>query len=82
MTDRRSTDHDLLIKLETKIDLLVEEIKGLKDTTRKEIDDHEVRLRKIETIDMPGLNTRLAAWSGAIMALQFGIGVALWYFGK
>lgn len=44
-----SADHDLLIKLETKMDGLKEDIRLLSDGTAKQINDHEIRLNALET---------------------------------
>jgi len=41
-------DHDLLIKLETKMDSLKEDIKDIKDGTSRHISDHEQRIQIIE----------------------------------
>lgn len=41
-------DHDLLIRLESKVDGLVIDIKDLKDGTSQKIADHEARLKVIE----------------------------------
>jgi len=43
-----SADHDLLIKLETKMDGLKDDIKGLSDGTSKQISDHEIRINSLE----------------------------------
>jgi hypothetical protein len=47
-TIQNAGDHDMLIKLETKMDGLKEDIKGLKDGTKGQLDDHESRINKIE----------------------------------
>lgn len=43
-----SNDHDLIIKLDTKMDSLKEDIKALADGTNTKMNDHEARLRVIE----------------------------------
>ena len=43
-----SGDHDLLQKLDVKVDSLKEDIKGLSDGTTKQISDHETRIKTLE----------------------------------
>lgn len=43
-----SEDHNLLIKLDTKVDALKEDIKMLNDGTNSKIEDHETRIRSNE----------------------------------
>jgi len=69
-----SGDHDLLIKVETKLDSLKEDIRVLNDGTSKTISDHESRIRLIEG--------RIFTWGGGLLALQFVVGIVLWYFNK
>ena len=44
----QQNDHDLIIRLDTKIDDLKVDIKELKDGTAMKIEDHETRLKLIE----------------------------------
>jgi hypothetical protein len=44
-----ANDHDLLIRLETKMTDLKEDIKDIKDGTTAKINDHEIRLNGLET---------------------------------
>jgi len=48
----RQTDHDILVELRTQFNLFTKQysldIKDLKDGTKLMLDDHEVRLRKVE----------------------------------
>jgi len=44
------TDHDTLIRLEAKLDGLVNDVKEMKDGTTKTLADHERRISKIEQI--------------------------------
>lgn len=41
-------DHDLLIRLEGKVDALTDKVAELTDTTKDTIQDHESRLRFLE----------------------------------
>jgi hypothetical protein len=45
----RDTDHDLLIELKTRMEGLRNDIKDLNDGTTLKIENHEVRLGKLET---------------------------------
>lgn len=47
MEEARS-DHDLLIKLETKLDAVINSLNELKDGTAEKIKDHEKRIRFLE----------------------------------
>jgi len=44
----QQNDHDLIIRLDTKLDDLKTDIKELKDGTAMKIEDHEARLKIIE----------------------------------
>jgi hypothetical protein len=46
--DQNNRDHDLLIRLDQKVDALSTDIKDLKDGTAATINDHELRLRFLE----------------------------------
>jgi len=48
-TATSSCDHDLLIRLETKMTGLKEDIKDIKDGTSTKISDHETRINTLET---------------------------------
>lgn len=41
-------DHDLLQRVDTKVDGLIKDIKEIKDGTTTQLSDHETRLRSIE----------------------------------
>ena len=43
-------DHDTLIRLESKVDSLITDIKDLKDGTSQKLTDHETRLRVMEKL--------------------------------
>lgn len=58
-----SGDHDLIIKLDTKMDALKEDIKMLNDGTSTKISDHELRLRRLEVWGFTAI--------GILLALQF-----------
>ena len=45
---KSSDDHDLIIKLDTKMDGLKEDIKALNDGTSAKISDHELRIKALE----------------------------------
>lgn len=45
-----SSDHDTLIRVETKMDGLVTDIKEMKDGVQKTLADHELRIKKVEDI--------------------------------
>jgi hypothetical protein len=62
-------DHDLLIRLDQKVDQVSVDIKDLKDGTSKTVSDHESRLRDIEEKKIPAINSRMAYWSGAIAVI-------------
>lgn len=44
------SDHDLLIRLEAKVDTLIIDVKEVKDGTNTKLLDHEARIRSIEKI--------------------------------
>lgn len=46
----QSLDHDTLIRVETKMDGIVSDIKEMKDGTSKTLADHELRIQSIEDI--------------------------------
>lgn len=48
MSSKNSADHDLIIKLDTKMDALKEDIRMLNDGTATKIGDHETRMRRLE----------------------------------
>lgn len=49
MMKNPASDHDLLITLNVKVDNLATDIKAVGDGVGKQIADHEVRIRKIES---------------------------------
>ena len=54
MPENNITDHDILIELRTQMKLVMEEMKKLNEKmdnspTRAQVDDHELRLRRLET---------------------------------
>ena len=49
MSDSHQTDHDLLIELRTEMRGVRGDIKDIKDGTASKLDDHEQRLRNLET---------------------------------
>lgn len=46
-----TTDHDLLIRLDAKVDGLVLTVNEMKDGTAKQLAEHEVRIKAIELIN-------------------------------
>ena len=44
------TDHDLLIRLESKVDSLIVDVKEVKDGTNTQLTDHETRIRVVEKV--------------------------------
>lgn len=44
-----SNDHDLLIELKTKLDALIQSVNDIKTGVSVQLDDHEKRLRRLET---------------------------------
>lgn len=44
----RRSDHDLLIRLESKVDDIASDVKDLKDGTGTKLNEHELRIRKLE----------------------------------
>lgn len=48
MTPTKTTDHDLLITVNVKLDNLSVDVKNMGDTMTKELNDHEARLKVIE----------------------------------
>lgn len=58
-----SADHDLLTKLNEKVDGLIKDVKEINDGTSYKINDHELRLRKLETWGFTAI--------GVLAALQF-----------
>jgi chromatin segregation and condensation protein Rec8/ScpA/Scc1 (kleisin family) len=44
----QTSDHDLLIRIETKMENLISDIKEWKCSTTTQISDHEVRIKKLE----------------------------------
>lgn len=89
-------DHDLLIRLDQKVDGLTEAIKRIEDNavarlnkleadhvSRKEFDDHEKRLRHLEEKRIPRIENRLSYWAGALAVAQAVIAyVMARFFGK
>lgn len=63
-----SDDHNLLIKLDTKVDALKDDIKMLSDGTSTKINDHETRLRANEASI-----TKILTWGTASIVI---LGVA------
>jgi len=74
MEQQQMTDHDILITIVEQIKGIKSDIKELKDGTSSILDDHENRIRSVES--------KLGTWAGGLLALQFIVGIALWYFGK
>lgn len=75
-------DHDLLIRLDQKVDSLTVAIQRIEDNTvsrlsalendhvtRKEFDDHEARLRQIDERRLPNIEKKMAYYAGAIAVL-------------
>lgn len=75
-------DHDLLIRLDQKVDSLTVAIQRIEDNTvsrlsalendhvtRKEFDDHEARLRKIEERRLPVIEKKMAYYAGGVAVL-------------
>lgn len=67
-------DHNLLIKLDTKVDALKEDIKTLSDNTTARLIDHETRIRLLET----GV-TRVMTFGAAGVII---LGIAQFLIGK
>lgn len=65
---QNSLDHDLLIRIETRMESLRTDIKELKDGTSSQIDDHEKRLQKIEK-KVNGYVITLSLYAGAVATL-------------
>jgi hypothetical protein len=61
-------DHNLLIKLDGKVDALKDDIRSLNDGTTTKINDHEVRIKTLEST-----TTKLWAYG---TALVFAVGLA------
>ena len=72
---QNSLDHDLLIRIETRMESLRTDIRELKDGTTTQIDDHEKRLQKIEK-KVSGYVITLSLYSGAIATL---IGIMIYH---
>ncbi len=71
---RRRDDHDLLIELKSKIEQVSVDVKDLKDGLNTKVSDHETRIRSLES--------KISNYAGSLVALQFVIGIVLWYFNK
>lgn len=69
-----SQDHDLIIKLDTKMDALKEDIQKLNDGVSKQIGDHETRIKVLEK----GM-TKLMAYGTAVI---FAVGVVEFFVQK
>ena len=67
-------DHNLLIKLDGKVDALKDDIKALTDGTTTRITDHEIRLR--------GLEQRIWIFVGGLTILTFIVPYVLKVFIK
>lgn len=70
-----SSDHDTIIRVETKMDAMASDIKEIKDGTTAKLTDHELRIKKIED-DVLVAKTNVSAYrvmggviGGAIMYL-------------
>lgn len=63
MEDQKLNDHDLLITLHSEVKGIRADIKELKDGTAGRLDDHEVRIRRLEWAYAVGI--------GLSIALQF-----------
>lgn len=61
-------DHDLLQRLDQKVDSLKEDIKEIKDGTAVKIADHELRLNKLETNNTT-INVKVAIGIGILTLL-------------
>lgn len=79
-------DHDLLIRLDQKVDGLTEAIRRIEDNavarlnkleadhvTRKEFDDHEKRLRYMEEKRVTKIENKLSYWAGGLAVAQIVI---------
>lgn len=74
-----NSDHDLIIKLDTKMDGLKEDIKNLNDGTTKQINDHETRIRS-NSADIIVVKTQIKVWGSAILLVMALIQIALHFF--
>ncbi len=63
------SDHDLLIKLDTKMDGLISEMVQLRDGNAKAIADHENRIRSLEQLsDEQKGSLRTLKWVGGMVS--------------
>ena len=62
------TDHDLLVELRTEMRGLRDDLREMKDGIKEKADDHEARIRVLETNQ-----TRILTWGTAAL---FALGVA------
>jgi UDP-N-acetylmuramyl pentapeptide synthase len=73
-----SGDHDLIIKLDTKMDALKTDIQDLKDGTTNKLASHELRLNALETSNTR-LSVMLVIGSGI---LTFLVGLLIFHLFK
>lgn len=64
----QSSDHDLLIRIETKMESLIVDIKDLKCSTNTQMTDHESRIKKLESKTITSV-VMLTIYSSAIAGL-------------
>lgn len=74
-SNKLANDHDLLIRIETRMEGLRTDIKELKDGTSSQIDDHEKRLQKIEK-KVNSYVITLSLYAGAVATL---IGILVYH---
>ena len=71
IVEHNSGDHDLLITLDTKVDALKDDIRNINDGTTKTLNDHEIRLRYLESWVWKAI--------GAMAVLEVAIPVIMHY---
>ena len=77
MTTKPNNDHDLLIRLEAKLDQVILDVKDLKDGTTMKIANLELRVNELEDchkqIDPPKMSTRLNSLEDWVMEQKINI---------
>jgi hypothetical protein len=70
---RRQSDHDLLVRVDERLSILISEFKEMKDDTKDTIKDHDSRIDSLEKWRwyLVGLATAAGAVAGVVVPRLF-----------